>query len=105
MGVDIDFYQISETILKKISAYLDSFFEPVLVDFSNELLSSQIQNISIILFFITVCIGIFFISFLFNFLAYIFSDRLLKYFKNKYIILYLSFNKKVIVFELIMLSG
>lgn len=105
MGVDIDFYQITETILKKISAYLDYFFEPVLVDFSNELLAIQIQNLSVILFCITVCIGIFFISFLFHLLVYIFSDRLLKYFKNKYIIWYLSFNKKVIVFEIIMLSG
>ena len=105
IGVDIDFHQIAETILNKISAYLDYFFEPVLVNFSNELLAIQIQNLSLILFFITVCIGIIFISFLFNLTAYIFSDRLLKYFKNKYIIWYISFNKKVIVFEIIMLSG
>jgi len=67
IGVDIDFHQIAETILKKISAYLDYFFEPVLVNFSNELLAIQIQNLSFILFFITVCIGIIFISFFIQF--------------------------------------
>ena len=85
--------------------HLHNFFEPVQVSFSNELLSEQIHFISIILFMLTVFILIFFISLLFNITVFIFSDKLLNYFTNKYIRWYISFNKKIIAFEIIMLSG
>ena len=105
IGGDIDLGEIFETILKKIAGYLDFIFEPVLVSFSNDVLANQIHNISIILFFLTICIIIFFISLLVNITVFIFSDRLMKYFTNKYIQWYLSFNKKVIGLEIFMLSG
>lgn len=46
----------------------------------------------------------FFFSLLVNIVFYIFNERFTKYFKNRYILWYLSFNKKVIVFEIVMLS-
>jgi hypothetical protein len=105
IGGDIDLGQISETIINNIADYLDKIFEPVVVSFSNEVLSNQIHNISILLFLLTVCIGIFFLSLLLNLTVFIFTDRLMNYFKNKYILWYLSFNKKIIGLEIIMLSG
>jgi hypothetical protein len=106
IGGDIDFSKFSETIFSSsIMEYLHNFFEPVQSSFSNELLSWQINFISILLFMLTVFILIFFISLLFNITVFIFSDKLLNYFSNKYIRWYLSFNKKVIGFEIIMLSG
>jgi hypothetical protein len=85
--------------------YLEKIFEPVQLSFSNELMSQQIKNLSIYLWILTVCLVIFFISLLFNIVLFIFSAKLTKYFTNKYILLYLSFNKKVIGFEIFMLSG
>lgn len=85
--------------------FLKNIFEPVQVDFSIELLSAQINSISIILFMLTFLILIFFISLLFNITVFLFSDKLLNYLKNKYIRWYLTFSKKVIGLEILMLSG
>jgi hypothetical protein len=74
------------------------------LNFSNEVMSNQIHNLSILLWIITICLLIFFISLLINITLYIFSEKLLKYFKNKYLLIYINFNKKVIAFEIIMLS-
>jgi len=104
IGGDIDLAQLFETINNNIIDYLQKFFSPMPVDFSVELLSTQINHLSIILFMLTACLLLFFLSLLFNLTAFIFSDKLLNYFTNKYIRRYLSFNKKIIAFEIIMLS-
>ena len=49
MIVDIDIEKISEKIFKKIAEYLDYIFEPVQLSFSTEVMSNQIQNLSILL--------------------------------------------------------
>jgi hypothetical protein len=105
LGFDLDLVKIQEVILGKLVSSLDYLFEPVTVNFSNELLANQIQNISVLLFLLTVFLSILFISLLFNLTAYLFSGKLMSYFKNKYILRYLSINKKVIVFEIITVSG
>jgi hypothetical protein len=85
--------------------YIKDIFEPVHVSYSNEILSNQIHDISILLFILTIFIFILFLSLLLNVILFIFSDSLLNYFTNKYIKWYISFNKKIIGFELFMLSG
>jgi hypothetical protein len=105
MGVDIDYVKIYETAISKTVNYLNYIFEPVQHSFALDVMSNHVQNISILLFILTVIIFIFFISLLFNITTFIFSDRLLSYFKNKYIIGYIKYNKKIIAFEIIMLSG
>ena len=102
---DIDLWKISETIISRIAAYLEYIFEPTASSFSNEVLSNQIHDISILLFLTTLCIVIVFFSLLVNLVLYMFSDRLMCYFNNWYIKWYLTFNKKVITLEIIMLSG
>ena len=97
--------KICESVLSKIGNYLNYLFEPVHHTFTIDVMSNHIQNISILLIILTVTIGIFFISLLFNITLFMFSDRLLKYFTNKYIRAYLILNKKLIAFEIIMLSG
>lgn len=104
-GGNFDIGKFSESIVNQMAEYLDNIFEPVQLSFSNEVLSHQIKNLSIYLWILTVCLSIFFLSLLFNIALFVFSDKLSKYFTNKYILLYLSFNKKVIGFEIIMLSG
>jgi len=86
IGVEFDIGKISETIISSIIDYLQNFFAPVPVDFPIDLLSAQINNISILLFIFTFCILLFFISLLFNLTLFICSDKLLNYLKNKYII-------------------
>ena len=105
LGVDIDLAKICESILSKIVNYLNYIFEPVQHTFTIDIMSNHIQNISILLFILTAIIFIFFISLLFNMTLFLFSERLLKYFTNKYILWYLKFNQKIIAFEIIILSG
>lgn len=102
IGGEIDFSNILETINSitdtitiSIIEYLQKIFAPVQVDFSIDLLSAQINGISIVLFIITICILLFFISLLFNFTVFIFSDKLLSYFKNKYVVWYLKLNNNI----------
>ena len=104
LGVDIDLAQISDSILTKIVNYLSNIFEPVQHSFTIDIMSNHIQNISILLFILTAIIFIFFSSFLFNVTLFFFSDRLMSYFTNKYILWYLKFNKNFIAFEIIILS-
>jgi len=85
----IDLENFVDSVWSKLLNYLNYVFEPV-------------QHL---LFILTVLILIFFISFLFNVSLFIFSDRLMRYFTNKYILWYLNFNKKIIAFEIIILSG
>jgi hypothetical protein len=84
---------------------MEKSFEPVQLSFSTEIMSQQIQNVSIILWIITLFVAIFFISLLFNIAIYVFSDKLTKYFTNKYILGYININRKFILFEILMLSG
>jgi hypothetical protein len=86
MGLDIDLAKLSESVIRKLVNYLNYIFEPVQHNFTIDIMSNHIQNISLLLFILTGIIFIFFISFLFNLTLFIFSDRLLRYFKNKYIL-------------------
>lgn len=103
--VGIDFAKIYDSVLSKIVNYLNYMFEPVQHTFTIDVMSNHIQNLSLLLFILTAIISIFFISLLFNVTLFIFSDRLKSYFTNKYILWYIKFNKKMIAFEIIILSG
>jgi hypothetical protein len=86
LGVDIDLVKFYDTVLSQIINYLIYIFEPVHHGFTIELMSNHVQNISVLLIIITGVIFIFFISLLFNLTLFLFSGRLLNYFKNKYIL-------------------
>lgn len=86
IGIDIDLVAFSESILNKIMTYLNYLFQPVPHNFTIDVMSNHIQNLSILLFILTILILIFFLSLLFNLTIFIFSKRLLNYFTNKYII-------------------
>jgi hypothetical protein len=105
LGFDFDYAFFYDNVLNPIVNYLYYVFEPVHHDFTIDIMSSHIQLLSLLLFLLTVLILIFFISLLFNITLFIFSDSLISYFKNKYIILYLKFNKKIIATEILILSG
>lgn len=49
IGGDINLGDILESIMDKLAGYLDYIFQPVPLNFSNEIMSHQIQNLSILL--------------------------------------------------------
>lgn len=92
--------QILETVL----SYLKPILEPVTVEYSNELLANQIYGISILLFIMSVLMMILLLAFIINVTILVYSDKLITLFTNKYIIWYITMNKKLIGIEIIFLS-
>lgn len=96
---------LTENILTPI---LDSFkylFKPIIVDYSNEILSQQIHNIAILLFILGLIIFLLLILTFINTLIIINKDRFLNYFKNKYILAYINFQLNIYKIELFFLFG
>ena len=63
-------------------------------------MANQIYGISIILFILSILILILLLAFMVNILIFVYSDKLMKLFTKKYIIWYISFNKKIIGIEI-----
>lgn len=93
------------TLFNKILEILKPILEPVHVDYSNEVLASQINGISILLFILSVLIIILLIAFILNILILVYSNKLIELFTNKYIKWYINFNKKIIGIEICFLGA
>ena len=96
---------LGQSYLNSIFEHLKFILEPVQVNYSNEVLANQIYDISIILFIMSILLTGMIIILLFNIFLYINMDRIIKIFKNKYIIWYLSFNKKIMGIEIFLLGS
>ena len=92
-------------LMDSLMSYLRPFLEPVQVNYSNELLANQIYGISILLFVLSILIIVLIIFLLINIIIFTYSDKLINYFKNKYIKLYISINKKFIGIEIVLLGS
>ena len=75
--------------------------KPVSVNYSNEILSNQLYSISILLFILSIVILIILIAFLVNIISFMYSEKLLNYFTNKYIVKYITYNREIIKIEII----
>ena len=62
---------------------LKPILEPVKVNYSNELLATQLYGISILLFILSILIIIMLIVFMVNLSIYINSDRIINYWKDR----------------------
>lgn len=105
IGGDGGLGNLPELLIKEVFDKLKFILEPVQVNYSNELLSNQIYDISIILFVLSILIFGLIVVLLFNILLYINMDRFIKIFKNKFIIWYLILNKKFLGVEIFLLGG
>jgi len=76
---------ISNKLLNNLMNYMKPFLEPVQVSYSNEVLANQIYGISIVLFILSVVIIVLLIFFMINTIMFVYSDRIMNYFSNKYI--------------------
>ena len=89
-----DIYDISKNILK-----------PLQVNYSNEVLANQITEISILLFILGVLTSILIAFLLVNMVLYMYMDRIIQIFNNKFIKLYLIYNKKMLAIEIFVLGA
>jgi hypothetical protein len=97
--------ELPNKILNYIIEMLGPILQPVQVNYSNEVLANQIYGISVLLFILSILIIILFIGFILNIFIFINSDKIKNYFTNKYIRMYVSYNKKLIALEIIFLSA
>ena len=100
-----------DSLLDSYSNLINSWFEifksilePVSVSYSNEVLSNQLYNISIILFILSIALLILLTAFVVNIISFIYSEKLLQYFTNKYIVKYISFNREIIKIEIVVVG-
>lgn len=96
---------IGEKFISNILQILKPVLEPVQVSYSNEVLANQIQFISIVLFILAIFVIILIIALLLNIFVLLYSDKIINYFKNKYIRGYLNFTKKFIALEVLVSGG
>ena len=94
----------SEFFFNKIIEIFTPILEPVPVNYSNELLATQIYGLSVLLFMLSVLVIILLLVLFINIIIVINSDKLLRFFTNKYIILYIRYNTKMISLEVTFLS-
>lgn len=97
--------ELFNNILSYIMNIFRPILEPVKVNYSNELLANQLNDISIMLFILSIFIIILLLAFMVNIIFFIYSDKISNYFTNKYIKWYINFNKKIIGIELIFLGS
>ena len=97
-----DLYQ---ELLNGIFYRLKFILEPVQVNYSNDILSNQIHDLSILLFIFSLIIFGLIVVLLLNIVLYINMDSIIKFFNNKFIRGYLLLNKKFLSIEIIMLGG
>jgi hypothetical protein len=95
----------SNNLLSNILDYLKHILEPVSVNYSNELLANQINDLGILLFILSLLLILLTLILLINILVLINSHRITTFFTNKYIKWYVNLNMKLIKLEVICLGG
>lgn len=105
IGGEDSLFNLSKELLNGIFDKLKFILEPVQVPYSNEILSQQINDLSILLFILSLSIFGLIVILLLNIVLYINMDRIINFFKNKFIRGYLLLNKKFLGLEIFMLGG
>lgn len=82
--------ELFNIFIKDFFAKFHSLLKPVQVDYSDSILANQINDLSIILFILSILITGLIIVLLFNLFIYINMDRIIKFFNNKFIKWYLN---------------
>ena len=90
--------------LDKFFSILKSILEPVQVNYSQDLLANQIYDISILLFIMSLLITLLITILLINIVILINMDIVIKFFKNKFILWYLTWTKRFMNIEIFLLG-
>lgn len=99
---DLDIENLQNQILDTIMEYIRPYIQPVTVNYSQDLLVDQVQILSLMSLIIALIITGMLIFLFLNILIYMNSDRILKFFKNKYILLYVNLQLKFIAIEVVL---
>jgi hypothetical protein len=94
--------ELGNKLVSNLMDILRPLLEPVQVNYSNEVLANQINDISILLLILTIIIMVLIVGLLLNIFGLLYSDKILNYFNNKYIRGYLNFTKKFIALEVLL---
>lgn len=97
--------EFSDKILFQFMEYFKLVLQPTNNNLSNDVLAVQIHDISIILFFMCLLLSILITGLLINIIVVVNSNRILNFFKNKYIRLYVNINIKLIKLEVVFLGA
>ena len=90
---------ITQEILKNIL----SFFQPQTVDYPVDLLMDQHHYLAIFLFLLILLLFFFILNLAYVTALLIFKDKILSFFKNKYLLLYIKFQYNILYIEFIFL--
>nr|YP_010991028.1 hypothetical protein UYP79_mgp035 [Pappia fissilis]WOX61301.1 hypothetical protein [Pappia fissilis] len=100
-----------DNIFDPFSSLTDGLLRPIIealkpqtVNYPIELLMDQHHALSIALFTLTIVSLFFFILSLYNIILILFKDKIFHFFKNKYILIYLNIQFKIIYVETILLT-
>lgn len=99
---DFDIDKIQNQIMDIIMDYIRPYIQPVTVNYSHDLLVDQVQILSLISLIIALIITGMLLFLFLNIFIYMNSDRILKLFKNKYVVLYVNLQLKFIAIEVIL---
>lgn len=99
---DLDIEKIQNQILDIIMEYIRPYIQPASVNYSQELLVDQVQTLSLLSLIIALIITGMLVFLFLNILIYMNSDKILKFFKNKYVLLYVNLQLKFIAIEVIL---
>nr|UEV87083.1 hypothetical protein [Grifola frondosa] len=95
----------------ELSSFIDELVLPIIkalkpqqINYPVELLMDQHHIISICLFIMTISALFIFIVFLYNIILFIYKDKILSFFTNKYIVIYLKLQFKILNIEIIILA-
>lgn len=105
IGGDDSLGDLPQALINGIFDKIKIILEPVQVNYSNEILSNQIYDLSIILFILSLIILGLIVVLLLNIIIYINMDKIIKFFNNKFIYWYLVINKKFLSIEIFVLGG
>lgn len=96
--------ELGSTFINDLIIPLINTLKPQQVDYSVDLLMDQHHLIAICLFIMTLTALFLFFVFLYNVVLFIYKDKILNYFTNKYIVLYLKLQFKILNIEIIIIA-
>ena len=96
--------KISDWTMEAIFDLIRPYIQPVQVDYSHELLASQIQGIGLMALIVALIVIGLLVFLLINIFIYMNSSRILAFFTNKYVHLYVDWQLKFLAVEIILSS-
>lgn len=108
-NLSLDVFNFSNNSNFNLNNFLEELVKflklnPVSVDYPQTLLADQHHFLALALIILSVSAIFLFITFMINVIIFSYRDKMITYFKNKYILMYLNLNFKIQLAELIFIA-